>query len=132
MGRWDEAIAIVREGVPAGELQVLGGLGRVLGEAARLAPAEDPALLGVRMAWEQEARAILETLLEGASRGEVTAYSVATVYAGLGEVDLTFEWLEKAFQEQSLIFEIMHPRYEELQRDPRFAALRARLGLQSR
>jgi tetratricopeptide (TPR) repeat protein len=121
-GRWDDAFAVLREGLPAAGSQMLGTLGQTLGRAAREGSVEQ------RKLREEESRAILRTLLARAERGEATAFDVASVYAGLGEADAAFEWLEKALEERSLILSVMHPRYEELHRDPRFDDLMTGLG----
>jgi tetratricopeptide (TPR) repeat protein len=125
-GRWDEAFEVLREGLPAAGVQMLGSLGQTLGRAARVGPVAE------RRFREEESRTILRTVLAHAGRGEATAFDVASVYAGLGELDAAFEWLEKALQERSLILSVMHPRYEELHGDPRFNELIARLGLPGR
>ena len=45
---------------------------------------------------EEEARDILANLLERSANEYVSPYYIATIYAGLGETDLAFEWLERA------------------------------------
>src|SRR5439155_4063372 len=47
------------------------------------------------------------------------------VYAGLGDKDKAFEWLEKAYQERSdaLAWFRQEPESKSLRTDPRFAAL---------
>jgi tetratricopeptide (TPR) repeat protein len=126
MGRWEEAIVVLREGVSAGESQMLSSLGEVFARAGRRGPA------GSREARLEEAWTILDALSAQSARGEATAYDVATVYAGLGENDLALDWLEKAVQDRSLIFEIMHPEYVALHRHPRFVALMSSIRLAGR
>ena len=59
----------------------------------------------------------------------VTSYGVALVYAGLGQNDDAFAWLEKAFDERSnwLVWLRLDPRWNGLRSDPRFAQLEKRL-----
>jgi serine/threonine protein kinase/tetratricopeptide (TPR) repeat protein len=80
---------------------------------------------------KQEATAILRDLLQMSSRQYVSPYSVALVYAGLGDKDAAFRWLDKAYEERSvrLINIAVHPRFAGLRDDPRFAALVRRIGL---
>ena len=68
--------------------------------------------------------------LEALSRQRyVPAYDIAGIYAALGEEELAFEWLERAFDEQGQL--IAWLPYDEvfdgLRHDPRFAALVERL-----
>jgi DNA-binding SARP family transcriptional activator len=126
-GRWDEAIDVLRGARVAGPL-VRGMLGFTLARAARAGAAagRNPSELAL---WETETRAILDTLRAWVPRGRGTSGDVANVYIGLGELDLAFDWLERALDDRSLRFGIMEPQYEELQRNPRFETLLDRLGL---
>jgi tetratricopeptide (TPR) repeat protein len=53
------------------------------------------------------------------------------VHTALGEKDLAFEWLERAYQERSTVLAYLRldPRLAPLRSDPRFAGLLARLGI---
>jgi len=64
-------------------------------------------------------------------RGDVQAASFVIVYLGLGETEQAFFWLEEAFKEQSnmLQFVKVHPLFDPLRGDPRFADLVHRVGL---
>jgi tetratricopeptide (TPR) repeat protein len=57
---------------------------------------------------------------------------VATVYAGLGEKDQTFAWLERDFEQRSggLPLITSNYSYEQLRNDPRYTALVLRMGLE--
>jgi DNA-binding winged helix-turn-helix (wHTH) protein/TolB-like protein/lipoprotein NlpI len=59
----------------------------------------------------------------------VTSYGVALIYAGLGQNDAAFAWLEKAFDERSnwLVWLRLDPRWNGLRTDPRFAQLVRRM-----
>jgi hypothetical protein len=54
---------------------------------------------------------------------------VALVYAGLGEKEQAFAFLNKAFDERShwLVWLRLDPRWDNLRSDPRFAQLLTRL-----
>jgi adenylate cyclase len=77
----------------------------------------------------KDAEAVLQEMQTLSKNRFVTAYGVALVHAGLGRIDDTFRWLEKAFDERShwLVWLRLDPRWKSLHRDPRFAALIARM-----
>jgi hypothetical protein len=54
---------------------------------------------------------------------------VALVYAGLGQNDGAFTWLNEAFDERShwLVWLRLDPRWDGLRPDPRFAELVSRM-----
>jgi hypothetical protein len=56
---------------------------------------------------------------------------LAIIYAGLGEKDEAFAWLEKAYDERVgwLIFIAGEPKLDLLRSDARFADLTRRIGL---
>ena len=56
------------------------------------------------------------------------------VYAGLGDKDKAFEWLEKAYQERSdaLAWFRQEPESKSLRTDPRFAVLMRKIGFTER
>ncbi len=76
-----------------------------------------------------EARAVVEEMDNLSKRRFVTAYGKALVYAGLGDKEQAFAWLEKAFAERShwLVWLRLDPRWKTLRDDPRFAALIERM-----
>jgi serine/threonine-protein kinase len=78
-----------------------------------------------------EALAILRELEEKYNRREALGQYPALVYAGLGDKDKAFEWIEKDFQARSgaLDFVIATSRFDSIHSDPRFADLRRRMGL---
>ena len=53
----------------------------------------------------------------------------ALVYAGLGDADSTFHWLEKAYQAHESRFELASLYYDGFRSDPRYADLVRRVGL---
>ena len=61
----------------------------------------------------------------------VDPYAIAVVYAGLGDFDRTFEWLEQAFEERATwltLFVKCDPRFDALRSDRRFGDLLRRMG----
>lgn len=61
----------------------------------------------------------------------VPAISMAATYAGLGDIDSTFEWLERAYDEchHYLVFLKVEPMVDSLRSDSRFTALLEKMGL---
>ena len=77
-----------------------------------------------------EAMAIVKELEEKYARKESNGRYVAGVYAGLGDKDKAFEWLEKDFQSKGEVSNIRWGiPYESLRDDPRFKDLLKRMGL---
>jgi Flp pilus assembly protein TadD len=116
-GNYTEALA---------ELQkVVEGSGRVGGSLGNLGYAL--AVSGKR----SEALAILKELEGKYARQEAVGKDLATVYAGLGEKDRAFAWLEKDFQSRSGYLSGIGwaPQFDTLRSDPRYADLLQRMGL---
>ncbi len=78
-----------------------------------------------------EAYAIIKELEESYARKESSGRNIAMVYAGLGEKDKAFEWLEKDFQSRSgeLAYIRWYMQFEPLRDDPRYKDLLQRMGL---
>jgi tetratricopeptide (TPR) repeat protein len=78
-----------------------------------------------------DAEQVLATLSQQANKGYVSAFDVAAIYAGLGEKDKAFSWLDKAAAERSsfLVYSKWEPRLDPLRSDPRFNQLLTRIGL---
>ena len=78
-----------------------------------------------------EAIAVAEEMEVKYARKEAPGLFVAIVYAGLGEKDKAFEWLEKDFQTRSghLATLRWQSTYESLRDDPRFKDLLKRMNL---
>ena len=71
-------------------------------------------------------------MLEQSERKDVFPFSIAIIYAGLGEKDRTIEWLEKAYEarEYALIYIKMEFLFGNLRSDPRFQELMRRMNFQ--
>ena len=116
-GNYPEAIAELRKAValPEKDRSVPGGLGYGYAVSGRRA----------------EALTILKELEEKYARHEALGQDLAAVYAGLGDKDQAFAWLEKDFQARSGLLERVrwYLPFESLRSDPRFGDLLRRMGL---
>ncbi len=74
---------------------------------------------------QEEARAILATILERRHEEWVTAYEIAIIYALLGDKDSAFSWLSLAEREHAVGFTFVRvdPHLENLRSDARFEEL---------
>jgi TolB-like protein/DNA-binding winged helix-turn-helix (wHTH) protein/Tfp pilus assembly protein PilF len=77
-----------------------------------------------------DAIAILHEL-RSADPKYLSAYDVAVVYAGLGEKQQAFDWLNKSYDDHSrqMVYLQVAPLLDELRPDPRFPALVKRVGV---
>lgn len=92
-----------------------------------------------RMAWlghayalagrKREAREVLAKLEAMSRHRYIPPYHTALIYAGLGQNDEAFDWLEKAYRERfwMMAFLQVDPRLDALRSDPRFAGLLRRM-----
>ena len=78
-----------------------------------------------------EAMAVLKELEGKYNKRESLAQYQAAVYAGLGDKDQAFGWLEKGFQARNatLVFLVFDLTFDPLRGDPRYADLLRRMGL---
>lgn len=76
-----------------------------------------------------EARALLEEVLGGGSRGYVPPKALALLYTGLGEVDLAVDALEQLYEERDgyLFYVELTPAYQPLGQSERFRRLVRRI-----
>lgn len=109
---WPEAIAEFQWAMESGARTARSFLGYALARAGR----------------REEAMQVLSDLRSGRKYSH-GAFGIASVYAGLGNYDEAFVWLDKAVDEGSLRPLIMLPMFEDLRRDPRFARVTRRVGL---
>jgi DNA-binding SARP family transcriptional activator/Tfp pilus assembly protein PilF len=118
---WKEAVAALRPQGERSAKQVSGHFGYLLARSGR----------------KEEATRVLETLLEQNRNPGGQALNIAMVYAGLENFDETLAWMQRAVDEQLLIplseaALTVRGILESQRRNPRFTALRIRLGLQNR
>ena len=113
-GMWSDAIAALRPQAESGEPMTLALLGHTLARAGQ----------------RDQANRILGDLQARQQRIGVGAFQVAVVYAGLGDLDQAFAWLDRSVDDRSLGSIVMGPTFDDLHEDPRFEDLLARLGLQ--
>jgi eukaryotic-like serine/threonine-protein kinase len=78
-----------------------------------------------------EAILILRELEEKYKRGESLGQYISAVYAGFGDLDQAFDWLERDFKSRSgtLYFIMVRACFDPLRSDPRYADLVRRMGL---
>jgi tetratricopeptide (TPR) repeat protein len=115
-GRFPEAIAAFEQGISLGGVtEVWSSLGHVYAVAGK----------------REEAQKVLDHLKELSVHEYVAPYNFAVIYAGLGDKDEAFVWLNRAYQERSylLTYLTVDERLDDLHSDPRFDELRRRVGL---
>ena len=81
---------------------------------------------------KEKALGVIEELTKQYQKENVYNYGVASIYAGLGEKEKAFEYLEKAFEKRdSSLFSVkIDPWLKSLHSDPRFKALLKKMGLE--
>jgi TolB-like protein/Tfp pilus assembly protein PilF len=79
---------------------------------------------------QEKSRDILKRMLDLRARRYVDAYLIAVVYAGLGEKDTAFGWLDKAYEEHAgqLVCIKADPWNKNLRSDPRYKELLRKMG----
>jgi adenylate cyclase len=79
----------------------------------------------------EAAQKIIAELQQLARSKYVSSFQIAAIYAGLGEKDQAFAWLEKAYEERAdgLVNLKAEQRFDSLRSDPRFTDLARRVGL---
>ncbi len=83
---------------------------------------------------KKKALQFLDGLKKISRQKYVSAYYFALVYAGLGDNDSAFDWLEKAFQDREgrMTYLKVDPLMDELRTDRRFEDLIRRVGLETK
>jgi TolB-like protein/Tfp pilus assembly protein PilF len=73
----------------------------------------------------------LVRLVEQSKHSYVAPYDIAVVYAGFKDMDLTFKYLEKAYEDRSfwMVWLRIDPRFEAIRGDPRYQNLLSRMHL---
>jgi eukaryotic-like serine/threonine-protein kinase len=79
----------------------------------------------------EEAKKILESLYDQHQKMSVPAISFAMVYLGLGEIDKTFDWIEKAVEGEpdSLLTAMTSPFFNRLHSHPRYQTILRKMKL---
>ncbi len=105
-------------------------------QAVELSKGVPAAMSGLAYAYasagrKREAEEILTKLTKRSAERYIPAYDFAVVYAGLGDREKVFEWLEKAYLERSswLVHVKWDERFERYRSDPRFTHLLRRIGV---
>lgn len=129
--------------------KTFSGLGRVLGLQGRYAEAvemlqkarsvagEVPSIIGALghihavHGNKTQARRLLKSLEEIARRRYVPSTCFLLVHSGLGEKTEALDWLERGMARRDLPLCMIgvHPIYDELRREPRFARALERMGM---
>jgi tetratricopeptide (TPR) repeat protein len=80
---------------------------------------------------KEDAERVLEELKELSNNRYISPIGFVLVYAGIGDRDRAFEWLDRAFQERepSLTLLTFDPALESLRPDPRFKEFLDRVNL---
>lgn len=81
----------------------------------------------------REAQAIIEEMKQEIEKTGIGRYEIALIYAGLGDKDNAFKWLQVAFQtrDKGITFIKADPCLDPLRSDPRFNNLIAQVGFPS-
>jgi TolB-like protein/Tfp pilus assembly protein PilF len=112
-GNYEKAIREFR--MVANEPHFLGHLGDAYARAGRFG----------------EANEIISKLRASVRQDGVGTYEIALIYAGLGDKEEAFSWLERSFKarDKGLTYLKMDPGMDPLRSDPRFESLLRRVGL---
>ena len=115
-GRYQDAIAEMQKGRELGGGDWRGMMGHMYAVAGQ----------------RGEAEKLVAELLEERKHKYISPFNIARIYAGLGEKDQAFAWLEKAYDERdsSLTNIKIDPQFDRLHADAHFADLLRRMGLE--
>jgi serine/threonine protein kinase/tetratricopeptide (TPR) repeat protein len=113
MGSYDKAIAALKKATELGGGAVKGTLAHAYAVSGQTS----------------EARKIIADLTDRSSQTYSPPFDVAVAYAGLGDYDQAFAWLEKAYDERArnMLSLKVTPLLDPLRSDPRFIALVRRM-----
>jgi pentatricopeptide repeat protein len=126
---WFLGYALIANGHPDDAIQEL--------EKARSLSDGSSAVIGVLIrayahaGRRTEALRLLHELKRRKQRGYVPAGAFVNAYLGIDDKEQAFAWLERAYQEKSNILQWLkvHPHFDPLRTDPRFADLLHRVDL---
>ena len=125
---WYVGFALLGQGQPEEALRVL--------ERSASVSDRNPAVLGVLVrayahgGRRADALRIVDELSRRRRARYVPAAAFVNAYLGLGEYDQAFVWLGHAYEERSPILQFLkvHPFFDPLRNDPRFASLLRRVN----
>jgi TolB-like protein/Tfp pilus assembly protein PilF len=122
---WDLAVVYVEKGnlqKAIDQFRAIGDLPHVLGHLGNAY---------ARAGEIENANQMIARLRVHVKKEGLGAYEIALVYAGLGNKDEAFAWLEKSFpvRDKGLTFLKVDPCVDPLRSDPRFQNLLRRVGL---
>ena len=125
---WYLGMALVANGQPDEAIKVL--------EKA-LGTNRTPAVMGILVrayahaGRREEALRLLDELKQRQRSTYVPTAAFVNAYLGLGDNEQALAWLERAYQEQSNILQLIkvHPYFDPLREDPRFKGLVHKVGL---
>ncbi len=151
-GRFEEAIDQIKKGLDMDPNSLYGQLllastyalkgmyGEAIAQADKMISVwptlEDAQILSF-LGWvyavsgrQEKARNVLNRMLDLRTKRYVDAYLIGEVYAGLGEKDQAFEWLNKAYEERTgqVIWIKVDPWIKNLRSDPRYTELLKKVG----
>jgi len=106
---YDKAFAEFQKAIDSGNPEVTANLAHAYAVSGRT----------------RKARETLTDLLDRSRETYVSPFDIAVVYAGLGDHDRAFAWLDKAYDERTrpMLSLKVNPRLDPLRSDPRFAIL---------
>jgi TolB-like protein/Tfp pilus assembly protein PilF len=115
LSRYDESVACLQRGWDLTRAPIFGGsLGYVHGLAGATA----------------QAHLFLDHLHAMTQQRYISNVNFAIVYAGLGDADAVFTWLEKACQARDgRVQQLVQPCFDPFRTDARYQALKSRIGL---
>jgi TolB-like protein/DNA-binding winged helix-turn-helix (wHTH) protein/Flp pilus assembly protein TadD len=127
-GHWYLGLALIANGQSDEAITVL--------EKA-LGPNRNPAVMGVLVrayahaGRRREALRLVDELKRRQQKSYVAAAPFVIAYLGLGDNEQALAWLERAYEEQSNMLQLIkvHPYFDPLRGDPRFVDLVHRVGL---
>jgi Flp pilus assembly protein TadD len=84
-----------------------------------------------RLGRRDEAKCLLRELDQLFNQGHAPPIALVVIYAGLGDADAAFDWLETAYRlrDDKLFWLTVMPAFDPLRPDPRYAGLVHRMGL---
>ncbi|MGB3862453.1 MAG: protein kinase [Candidatus Aminicenantaceae bacterium] len=79
---------------------------------------------------KEKAYELLAELEERSKKGYVSSFWTALIYLGLGEIDKSFEWFEKAYEERdgNMIYFTVPQILDPVRADPRYKQLLIKMG----